>query len=378
MSLNNSYLEFLNNKALYYDKIDYDIIKKSWDILSNHITLPFVIHLIGTNGKGSTGRFLSSLLNQQDKKVLHYSSPHILEFNERIWINGSNSSDLQLNVAHQKIQELLTLEFLDKLTYFEYTTLMALYLSSGFDYIVLEAGLGGEFDATNVVKNDLSIITTIDLDHQEFLGNTIDEIASTKMRSCDSAFILGNQINKEVLETKKRILSEKKEINLNTYPLTQEAKELPVYLQNNLNLALSVMDELGIYFSEYYLPKLFGRFQKIAPNIVVDVGHNPLAASVIVEEFQKEKKKVILIYNSYKDKDYKKILKILKPIIKEVQILACDDSRIENNSILTQEILNLSLNVKNLDIMRINKDDNYLVFGSFLVVESFLKGYNNL
>ena len=378
MSLNNSYLEFLNNKALYYDKIDYDIIKKSWDILSNHITLPFVIHVIGTNGKGSTGRFLSSLLNQQDKKVLHYSSPHILEFNERIWINGSNSSDLQLNVAHQKIQELLTLEFLDKLTYFEYTTLMALYLSSGFDYIVLEAGLGGEFDATNVVKNDLSIITTIDLDHQEFLGNTIDEIASTKMRSCDSAFILGNQINKEVLETKKRILSEKKEINLNTYPLTQEAKELPVYLQNNLNLALSVMDELGIYFSEYYLPKLFGRFQKIAPNIVVDVGHNPLAASVIVEEFQKEKKKVILIYNSYKDKDYKKILKILKPIIKEVQILECDDSRIENNSILTQEILNLSLNVKNLDIMRINKDDNYLVFGSFLVVESFLKGYNNL
>jgi len=95
-------------------------------------------------------------------------------------------------------------------------------------------------------------------------------------------------------------------------------------------------------------------------------------------KFQKEKKKVILIYNSYKDKDYKKILKILKPIIKEVQILACDDSRIENNSILTQEILNLSLNVKNLDIMRINKDDNYLVFGSFLVVESFLKGYNNL
>lgn len=378
MSLNNSYLEFLNNKALYYDKIDYDIIKKSWDILSNHITLPFVIHLIGTNGKGSTGRFLSSLLNQQDKKVLHYSSPHIFEFNERIWINGSNSSDLQLNEAHQKIQELLTLEFLDKLTYFEYTTLMALYLSSGFDYIVLEAGLGGEFDATNVVKNDLSIITTIDLDHQEFLGNTIDEIASTKMRSCDSAFILGNQINKEVLETKKRILSEKKEINLNTYPLTQEAKELPVYLQNNLNLALSVMEELGIYFSKYYLPKLFGRFQKIAPNIVVDVGHNPLAASVIVEEFQKEKKKVILIYNSYKDKDYKKILKILKPIIKEVQILACDDSRIENNSILTQEILNLSLNVKNLDIMRINKDDNYLVFGSFLVVESFLKGYNNL
>jgi len=378
MSLNNSYLEFLNNKALYYDKIDYDIIKKSWDILSNHITLPFVIHVIGTNGKGSTGRFLSSLLNQQDKKVLHYSSPHILEFNERIWINGSNSSDLELNDAHQKIQELLTLEFLDKLTYFEYTTLMALYLSSGFDYIVLEAGLGGEFDATNVVKNDLSIITTIDLDHQEFLGNTIDEIASTKMRSCDSAFILGNQINKEVLETKKRILSEKKEINLNTYPLTQEAKELPVYLQNNLNLALSVMDELGIYFSEYYLPKLFGRFQKIAPNIVVDVGHNPLAASVIVEEFKKEKKKVILIYNSYKDKDYKKILKILKPIIKEVQILECDDSRIENNSILTQEILNLSLNVKNLDIMRINKDDNYLVFGSFLVVESFLKGYNNL
>ena len=74
----------------------------------------------------------------------------------------------------------MILIFYKKLTYFEYTTLLAFYLSKDFDYLVLEAGLGGEFDATNVVENNLSLITTIGLDHQSFLGNTVREIAMTQ------------------------------------------------------------------------------------------------------------------------------------------------------------------------------------------------------
>lgn len=160
--------EVLNHKTMYYDKIDFSIVKKSWDILSSQITLPFVIHIVGTNGKGSTGRFLAYYLNKKSFKTLHYSSPHILKFNERIWINAEDSSDEQLNFAHKKLQELLPLELLKLLTYFEYTTLLAIVLSDNLDYLVLEAGLGGEFDATNVVPNNLSLITTIDLDHQSF------------------------------------------------------------------------------------------------------------------------------------------------------------------------------------------------------------------
>ena len=249
---------------MYYDKIDYDVIKLSWDILSNYIVLPYIIHIVGTNGKGSTGRFLASILTQLNQKVLHYSSPHILTFNERIWINGDNISDEILNNTHQKLEDILPNNLLEILTYFEYTTLLALYLSDKKDYLVLEAGLGGEFDATNVVKNDLTIITTIGLDHQSFLGNTVSEIARTKMRSCDYSFILGCQIYDEVETIKNEILFDKKEIFRKKYRLNKEAYFLPEYLQSNLQVALTVLEYLGFVDINYILPKISGRFEKLA------------------------------------------------------------------------------------------------------------------
>lgn len=366
---------FLEEKTLYYDKIDYDVIAHSWSILKSHIVLPYIIHIVGTNGKGSTGRFIASFLKQHGKDTIHYSSPHVVEFNERIWINGKNSTTQELNIAHVALQNILPNDLILKLTYFEYTTLICLYLSSKRDFIVLEAGLGGEFDATNVVKNDLSVITTIDLDHQEFLGKTIEEIATTKMKSCDTAFIVAKQINPEVYGVKDTILSDKKEIVLQSYTLSKEGKNLPNYLQRNLEVALSVLEYLEIDVQKYTLPKLFARFQKITPNITIDVGHNPLAAKVICEQLLQENKKVILIYNSYKDKDYTQVLTILKPVIQEVQIISCDDSRIVEKFILENTIENLGLNINTFDTMKLNTKNNYLVFGSFLVVEEFLKGY---
>lgn len=316
---------------------------------------------------------------QLNCEVLHYSSPHILKFNERIWINGEDSSDIQLDTAHKKLQEILDINLINKLTYFEYTTLMALYLSSKMDYIVLEAGLGGEFDATNVVKNDLTVIPSIGLDHQNFLGDTILDIATTKMRSCDNSFILGLNISNEVLSVKNEVLQNKNEIfidkNIN---LDEEQKKLPQYLQNNLKLALSVLKYLGFKYFKYRLPILFGRFQKLSKNIIIDVGHNPLAAKVIYTELSKKNKKIILVYNSYKDKDYEEVLKILKPVIKEVQIIDCNDNRMVENSVLLSTINNLSLIIKKFDIMNLYIDEDYLVFGSFMVVEKFLKGYNKL
>ncbi len=310
--------------------------------------------------------------------MLHYSSPHIIEFNERIWINGTNSSDDQLNFAHKKLQELLPINLIEKLTYFEYTTLLGLYLSNNLEFLVLEAGLGGEFDATNVVRNDLTVITTIDLDHQAFLGDTIEKIASTKLRSCDNAFIISSQINDEVYEIKNLLLKDKKEIELKKYPLSLEANNLPQYLQNNLQVALSVLEYLKIDCNNYIIPKLFGRFQKIADNITIDVGHNPLAAKVIVQELKKSDEKVILIYNSYQDKDYKEVLRILQPFIKEIQIIQCDDKRMLNIKELECFIKSLCLNIKYFDIMNIRRDNHYLVFGSFIVVENFLKEFNSL
>ena len=330
---------------------------------------------MGTNGKGSTGRYLASLLDQLNQKVLHYSSPHILKFNERIWIEGKDSSDMLLNDAHEMLQKILSDDLLKKLTYFEYTTLLALYLSSDKDYLVLEAGLGGEYDATNVVKNDLSIITTIGLDHQNFLGNTIDLIAATKMRSCDNSFILSTQVSEEVTVVKNEILNNKNEIFKKDFILSKESNLLPLYLQDNLQVVLSVLKYLGFPEFDYNLPQLFGRYQKLSDNIIIDVGHNPLAAHAILRELKKEKRKFILIYNSFEDKDYKSVLEILAPYIKEVQIIHCDDSRIVKNDILKKCIDDLSIPVSNFDIINLKQKDYYFVFGSFLVIEIFLRGY---
>ncbi|WP_228131100.1 Mur ligase family protein [Aliarcobacter lanthieri] len=373
--------EFLKYKTMYYDKIDFSFVIKAWKILETKIKLPFVIHIVGTNGKGSTGRFLSHYLHKQNYKTLHYSSPHILKFNERIWINGYDVSDEELEYAHKFLQNLYEIKLLEKLTYFEYTTLLALYLSNNFDYLVLEAGLGGEFDATNVVKNNLSLITTIGLDHISFLGDSIEKIATTKMRSVDQKMIIGYQVFDEVYETalnvKKQILKERntdikisKVLDFEKYSLNPK---FATYLKRNLHLVIACLEELKIPLDLKLFDDtpLFGRCQRIEKNIIIDVGHNPLAAMVLVEEFKD--KKVNLIYNSYADKDYKEVLTILKPIIKTLFIIDLDDKRIIQKDKLLKVLDELK--IKQNSNCNLKDDEEYLVFGSFLVVENFLKNF---
>jgi dihydrofolate synthase / folylpolyglutamate synthase len=377
--------EFLEYKTLYYDKIDFTIVESSWQILSKKINLPFVIHIVGTNGKGSTGRFLAHYLYKKNFKVLHYSSPHIMKFNERIWINGSDVSDENLELAHRFLQEVFSLELLSKLTYFEYTTLLAFYLSKDFDYLVLEAGLGGEFDATNVVVNDLSLITTIGLDHQSFLGDTIKQIATTKMRSVDTKMLIGYQVFDDVVKTayevKEQILKERNRnieiIEVKEFDKYELNNNFASYLKRNLHLVIECLNELKIPIDVKLFDDvpLFGRCQKILPNVTIDVGHNPLAAQVIVKEF--ENKKITLIYNSYKDKDYEEVLKILKPIISKIIIMPLEDKRIVGKDSLLKIIK--QLNIINEETINIEDSEEYLVFGSFLVVEKFLTliGFND-
>ena len=376
--------EFLKYKTLYYDKIDFTVVKSSWNKLSTKIKLPFVIHIVGTNGKGSTGRFLAHYLYKKDFKVLHYSSPHIVKFNERIWINGNDVKDEELEVAHKFLQDLYDVEILQKLTYFEYTTLLAFYLSKDFDYLVLEAGLGGEFDATNVVENDLSLITTIGLDHQSFLGNSVREIAMTKMRSVDNKMLIGYQLYDDVIKTayevKEQIKNERNRdieiVQVKEFDKYSINDKFANYLKRNLHLVIACLNELKIDIDLKLFDDvpLFGRCQRILPNVTIDVGHNPLAAQMIVKEFGN--RKITLIYNSYGDKDYEGVLKILKPIIKKIIIIELDDKRIvDKNNLL--KIIN-ELNIINEDKITIEENEEYLVFGSFLVVEKFLSliGYD--
>ena len=190
-------------------------VHKAYALLKPHIKRPETVHIVGTNGKGSTGRMMAHLAWKQGMKseksgmrnysVGHYSSPHILNFNERIWFNGKDASDAVLEQAHQKLFSILGKEISDALSYFEYTTLLALVVFENCDLMVLEAGLGGEFDATNVCDKALSVITPIGIDHQAFLGDTIEEIAATKIRSIQKQVLLAPQVYDEVVDIARKI-----------------------------------------------------------------------------------------------------------------------------------------------------------------------------
>ena len=375
--------KFLALKPLYYDKIDYDRFPTIYKKIKKHFKLPKIVHIVGTNGKGSTGRTLAHFLHVKGLHVGHYSSPHIVKFNERIWVDGEDVDDDILEVAHKELQNLLGIEDIKALSYFEYTTLLAMLIfCKKCDYIVLEAGLGGEFDATNVFEKLLSIVTPIGYDHESFLGSSIEQIATTKLRSVNNNLLLAKQYEKDVYEL---ALSQVENVNSNLY-LAQsylsdefykeldcfiETKKYPTFFKDNFSTAFCAFELLGYEIEINLLEglKLFGRCQKINSNVTIDVGHNPMAAKVLLEHFRE--KKVVLVYNSYNDKEYKVILEILKPIVKEVQILEIENERaVFKNSL--ENVLNF-LDIKYSIFDKIKKDEEYLVFGSFSVVERFVK-----
>ena len=199
------------------------------------------------------------------------------------------------------------------------------------------------------------------------------------MRSVDNKMIISQQVNKSVIETAYKVKEQIKidrNIDIKIIELKNSEEyvlnnKFASYLKQNLHLVIACLKELNIQIDLKLFDDtpLFGRCQKILSNITIDVGHNPLAASVIVKEF--ENKKVTLIYNSYKDKDFKEVLTILKPIIKNIIILPLEDKRIVER----EQLLNIikSLNIEYKENLNIEKNEEYLVFGSFLVIENFLK-----
>lgn len=373
--------EFLDHKPLYYSEIDYARMPRVYEKIKSHFGLPKTVHLIGTNGKGTTGRFLASALHSLGQKTGHYTSPHILKFNERIWLNGENVSDELLDAAHKKLQTILTKEDAQSLSYFEYTTFLAMLIFKECDYVVLEAGLGGEHDATAVFPKELTLVTPIDYDHESFLGNSIKEIARTKLNAVQKSAVFAKQNYKEIEAVAKDIAAKKGAKVYNVDELldaedlekveqVSQSLSLVNYLRENLKLSIAALKLLGFKYSarEFKNSRLFGRLSRIRENVLLDVGHNPLAAASIVNALKP--KKYILVYNTYKDKNYKEILRILKPIVKHVEIIDIYDQRIEEKQILKNILTELE--IKYNSFKGTDKNSEYLVFGSFSVAQEFL------
>lgn len=377
--------EFLSRKPLFYDVIDYERFPNAYRRIEHLLSKPKIIHLVGTNGKGSTGRFLATALHRSGKSVGHYTSPHILRFHERIWLDGAEIRDEALEDAHQKLLTLLPEDIAESLSYFEYTTLLVMVAYEGCEYVVCEAGLGGEFDATNVFDKLLSVFTPIDFDHAAFLGTTINSIATTKLRSMQHVALLGKQKHPAVEEIARTVAEEK---GCLLYPLSERItpkieetawhlatkNTLSDYLRDNLILAMAAYELLGYEAGEELFDQsaLFGRLTQIAPNVTLDVGHNALAAESIVKAY--EGKKITLIYNTYGDKDYREILHILHPILESVEIIDVNEGRIVERTLL-ESVLD-ALPIPYGAFKEIDENREYLVFGSFSVAETFLKRMN--
>lgn len=377
--------EFLLKKSSNYDKIDRFVAFRVYEKYKKKLKIKPIIHIIGTNGKGSTGRYLAQLLYQLGYKVGHYTSPHLFSFNERFYLNSKIVSDQKLEIAHQKLLNILKND-LEELSYFEYATFLATILFKECDYIIFEAGVGGEYDATSIFDKKLSVFTRIGFDHKELLGNTLKDIARTKLKVMAKKAIITKKQEKEVLDLAKHIAYIKKSKLYYSDSLNNILKkqfenyvmkyQLPDFLKHNLDLALNTCILLegkkrtSRAFEKLKALNLLGRCQKINSKLYVDVGHNQMAAKALYERFQNTK--IDLIYNSYLDKDIFEILKTLKPIIDIIKIYKYEDKyrELANNRIF---FIAKELNIKCEDFQGLSANRISLVFGSFVLVEKFLK-----
>ena len=375
---------FLENKPLFYKEINRARMPNAFKFVQDAFKIPKIIHIIGTNGKGSTGRFLAQML-ARGHSVGHYTSPHIFEFRERFWMNGAVASADALETAHERLIKILPPEVARSLSYFEYATMLCAALFEGCDFFVCEAGVGGEFDATNVFDKRLSLFTPIGFDHTALLGDTLEQIATTKFNAMADAALMNDDMNELCVGIAREIAAKKgsslkfasenlSDDDKNEIKIYAEKFGLPEFLRSNLTLSSSAFKELGFSLNLANLDALDlgGRCEKIAPNITIDVGHNEMAAQALAKKF--EGKKLNLIFNAFADKDIKAVLKAIKPIVKKTYIIEYETPGRELATAQVKEALR-QLGMEFADFTDVRADEEYLAFGSFYLVEAFLKRY---
>lgn len=387
--------------------------------LAEHLNMPHkkykVIHIAGTNGKGATASFLASILTEAGFKVGLYTSPHIFRFNERIRINGKQINDEELVFHYNRIKEIS--EKIEA-TFFEITTVLAFdyFAEKNVDYAIIETGMGGRFDSTNIVDPACSIITSIGMDHKEFLGDTIDKIAFEKAGIIkeEKPVLISQLIDvkaKKVIKQKaKRMNSKLLEIKMpekinylkemsseiaNNYQLNLPGKNQIMNFQIAKEAAFLVgIDDYNIIQNSinnlYLNTGYIGRMTVICknPKIIIDISHNEEAVQNIIDVFKLHNinNKIEILFTCMQDKDYNKILNKLKLIASKIIITKTQNER----NISPQKLIDYCEKNK-IDYEYIEKIDdkllsNYhekidtLVTGSFFLLEelkSSLKKINS-
>ena len=314
-----------------------------------------VITVGGTNGKGSTVAFVEAIARAHGWKVGCYTSPHLLRYNERVRIDGVDAGDAALVAGFEAVE---AARGDTPLTYFEYGTLCALWLfaRSKLDLAVLEVGLGGRLDAVNVVDADASIITTVDLDHQDWLGEDIEAIGFEKAGIARPfkplvlgdddppasvlrhAYAIGAQswriANDFFAEPLDAETWRWREVGF-SMDLPMPALAAPVQLRNAACAIAAVRTLRARIDKQTYAEgvanaRVAGRLQRFERNgveVVVDVGHNPQAARALAQWLRAQpRRRTLAVYAALADKDVAGVAQALAGVVDGWHIAGLSDA----------------------------------------------------
>ncbi len=398
------------------------------EALGLHFDCP-VITVAGTNGKGSTCAYLESILLASGYKVGCHMSPHLLVFNERARINGEEVKD-DLLLEHFAAVERARVSLLNvpSLTYFEFTTLaiMHLFSKANLDAVVLEVGMGGRLDAVNIVDTDCAIVTSIDIDHADFLGGTREAIGREKAGifraggiaicgdpvppqslidyaeklNCD-LWLLGRDYNFQGDKQQWGWSGRQKRFSGLGYPALRGANQIlnasaviAALMALHQRLPVSAQD----IRNGFALVELPGRFQVLPgqPTVILDVAHNPHAASTLGQGLDKMGyyPYTYAVFGAMADKD---ILGVIKPLLNSVDFWYCSDlptPRAASAKDISDKLEELGVAVKNGEdggiecfsdpaaayqkaLSRAGEGDRIVVFGSFYTVAGVMAYRNN-
>ncbi len=404
----NKLLDELYSYSLHGIKLGLENIQKICDSLGNPEKNYKIIHITGTNGKGSTATIIETALLKNGFTVGKYTSPHIIKFNERIRANGKDISDEDIVEIYQVVREKIK-ELKITPTFFEVTTaMMFLYFAKQkVDYVVLEVGMGGRFDATNIVNSDIAIITNVSIDHTEYLGKTIYEIGREKAGIIkDSSYVIVGDSNEEFLKAIEEKTKEYTDV-LKKYKDVEYNLDFKKFVTNikinNIEFNLSLFGDYQVknFLCAYEALKRLGlsdeiiqksvkevvwqcRFEiyKKEPLTILEGAHNidgmKNLCQIIKEGYSKEK--TVFIVSILKDKKVEDMLKICQEVSSNIILTSLkENSRgLSGNEIYEfsnkSEIYSIENNmVEAYEKAKKMDKEIIVVCGSFYTCEKFKK-----
>ena len=298
-----------------------------------------VIHVAGTNGKGSTCAIIDALGQNLALRTGLFTSPHLIDYRERVRVSGLEISEEKTARLLTELRELVS-DWEHHPTFFELTLALAMrhFRDSKCDLIILETGMGGRLDATTAVPADVCVLTPISLDHTQYLGTTLDAIAREKAAiALRGKHLLSAAQEPEAEKAIRQIANETQApLSFITQPLSGYSLNLSgPHQKNNAALACEAIIAAGYHLTfdcvQYSLQYIQwpGRFERISETLILDAAHNPHAAHALVETWKIEypDQKATLIYGAADDKATQEVLEILSEITEHTHLVPVDSDR---------------------------------------------------